>query len=62
MGEFDGEVKYGGDTRAAVLAERRRENDLHALGVHVVRWAWPDLMQSDRLHRLLRDGLRMVGR
>ncbi|MFW0874350.1 hypothetical protein [Rhodococcoides corynebacterioides] len=61
VGEFDGEVKYGGDTRAAVLAERRRENALHALGVHIVRWTWSDLVHSERLHRLLRDGLRMVG-
>ncbi|MBY6438443.1 hypothetical protein HQ602_18890 [Rhodococcus kroppenstedtii] len=61
VGEFDGEVKYGGDRRAAVLAERRRENALHALGVYVVRWTWPDLVHQERLHRLLRDGLRLVG-
>lgn len=61
VGEFDGEVKYGGDTRAAVLAERRRENALHALGVYVIRWTWPDLVHSERLHRLLRDGLRLAG-
>lgn len=62
VGEFDGTTKYGDDdVRDAVLSERHREGRLHRLGVHVVRWVWGDLMRPERLYRILRDGLNMVG-
>ncbi|WP_187776132.1 type IV toxin-antitoxin system AbiEi family antitoxin domain-containing protein [Antrihabitans cavernicola] len=62
VGEFDGMVKYAKDASDAVLAERRRETNLHALGVHVVRWTWSDSRRPGALHRLLRQGLERVGR
>ncbi|MDH3012881.1 hypothetical protein [Gordonia alkanivorans] len=49
IGEFDGMVKYGrlrkpGTTvEDAVMREKRREDDLRALGAIVVRWTWTDL-------------------
>jgi len=42
--EFDGLVKYGEDTaRQALIAEKRREDRLRALGLEVVRLTWRDL-------------------
>lgn len=42
--EFDGAVKYdGADGRAALVAEKRREDALRALGYAVVRLGWADL-------------------
>ncbi len=42
--EFDGAVKYDGvDGRAALVAEKRREDALRALGYAVVRLGWVDL-------------------
>jgi hypothetical protein len=56
LGEFDGRWKYGvppgADAREAtrvVWAEKRREDRLRAAGYAVVRWAWEDLYQPDRL-------------
>ncbi|MHC3001753.1 hypothetical protein [Gordonia sp. GN26] len=49
IGEFDGMVKYGrlrepGTTiEDSVMREKRREDDLRALGAVVVRWTWTDL-------------------
>ncbi|MFJ5957495.1 hypothetical protein ACIQC5_16250 [Paenarthrobacter sp. NPDC092416] len=47
IGEFDGDAKYlndeylGGRTaREAVVAEKKREDRLRALGFQVVRWDW----------------------
>ena len=41
--EFDGAVKYeGADGREALVREKRREDDLRALGYRVVRLTWAD--------------------
>ena len=55
VGECDGLVKY--DTREVLYAEKRREDDLRALGLRVVRWGWRDLA-DDRLARVLRGLVR----
>jgi very-short-patch-repair endonuclease len=42
--EFDGALKYGGvEGRAALVAEKRREDALRSLGYTVVRVTWADL-------------------
>lgn len=67
VGEFDGYTKYSGrllkgeDPGQVVWREKRREDDLRALGVIVVRWVWADLHRPDRLRALLRDGLSRAG-
>ena len=47
IGEFDGDAKYlddallgGKSTRAAILAEKKREDRLRTMGYTVVRWDW----------------------
>lgn len=60
--EFDGLVKYGDlpdgpDARAAVIAEKRREDRLRAAGFVVLRLTWKDLADRDRLRRLVSDAL-----
>jgi hypothetical protein len=64
LGEFDGRWKYavppGADPREAarvVWAEKRREDRLRAAGYTVVRWAWEDLFQPDRLVARVRAAL-----
>lgn len=61
IGEFDGDAKYLEDgflgersTREAVLAEKKREDRLRALGYKVVRWDWKTLSDPDLLGRKLR--------
>lgn len=55
VGEFDGKVKYEelvgvGETAAdVVMREKRRENELRALGWEIVRWGWQDLQYPDLL-------------
>ncbi len=56
--EFDGALKYGGaDGRAALVAEKRREDELRSLGYVVVRVTWADLDDPARLSVLLRRAL-----
>lgn len=46
--EFDGALKYGGaDGREALVAEKRREDRLRALGYAVVRLTWDDLRRPE---------------
>lgn len=59
-GEFDGVAKYvredlrnGMSVADAVLAEKRREDRIRALGPRFVRWRWADAMNPSRLARLL---------
>ncbi|MGZ8179038.1 hypothetical protein ACXVUM_14005 [Williamsia sp. SKLECPSW1] len=52
VGEFDGLVKYG--DAADVIAEKRREDKLRALGIIVVRWTWDDLRNPERFIAQLR--------
>lgn len=60
VGEFDGEEKYvkpeylkGWTTSQAVIAEKKREDRMRALGLRVVRWHWADLMEAGTLERKL---------
>ncbi|MGB6181779.1 MAG: hypothetical protein WBF79_11095 [Rhodococcus sp. (in: high G+C Gram-positive bacteria)] len=58
IGEFDGMVKYRefGDSSDAVIAEKRREDRLRALGWQVARWGWDELTTgapADRIRRAL---------
>jgi hypothetical protein len=56
--EFDGAVKYRGDSGADVLiAEKRREDRLRELGYEVVRVTWDELAQPERLHAKVRAAL-----
>ena len=60
IGEFDGDAKYldndllGDRTaRETVLAEKKREDRLRALGYTVVRWDWKAVTKPDLLERKL---------
>ncbi len=60
IGEFDGDAKYlddellgGRSTRAIILAEKKREDRLRALGYTVVRWDWKAVTDPDLLRRKL---------
>lgn len=53
--EFDGLVRYGGaDGRQALIAEKRREDSLRALGFQMVRPTWRDLYDPPRLGQAIR--------
>lgn len=61
--EFDGAVKYGGDGgRDALIAEKRREDDLRRLGYVVLRLTWADLAHPERVSRLVRQALSLATR
>jgi predicted transcriptional regulator of viral defense system len=60
IGEFDGDAKYlddsllgGRSTREAILAEKKREDRLRALGYTVVRWDWKAATNPELLRRKL---------
>ena len=60
IGEFDGDAKYlddellgGRSTRAIILAEKKREDRLRALGFKIVRWDWKAVRDPDLLRRKL---------
>ncbi|MGG5260311.1 type IV toxin-antitoxin system AbiEi family antitoxin domain-containing protein [Phycicoccus avicenniae] len=56
--EFDGLVKYeGAEGRAALAAEKAREDRLRALGYEVVRITWVDLEHPGRVAALVRAAL-----
>ena len=56
--EFDGAAKYeGAQGRSALVAEKRREDALRALGYTVVRVTWPDLDQPRRWTAQIRRAL-----
>jgi hypothetical protein len=58
VGEFDGDVKYGDQGgREALIAEKRREDALRALGYVVVRLTWSDLFTRGRLARLIAEAM-----
>jgi hypothetical protein len=60
--EFDGAVKYGGAGaagRAALVAEKRREDEIRRLGYVVLRFTWSDLLDPARLSRLVRDAQQL---
>ncbi|MBT1194062.1 type IV toxin-antitoxin system AbiEi family antitoxin [Rhodococcoides kroppenstedtii] len=60
VGEFDGAVKYEGGG-LTVVQEKLREDALRALGVHVVRWTWQDLLHPERLRAILTKALARAG-
>lgn len=55
--EFAGALKYagGGTGQAALVAEKRREDDIRRLGYRVLRLVWSDLLDPARLLRLVRE-------
>jgi hypothetical protein len=60
IGEFDGDAKYLDDdllgdrtARETVLAEKKREDRLRALGYTVVRWDWKSVKKPDLLGQKL---------
>ncbi len=57
VGEFDGAVKYEGGG-LTVVQEKIREDEIRALGIHVVRWTWQDLLHPERLRAILTRALR----
>jgi hypothetical protein len=61
VGEFDGESKYGGtygvDPKAAILAEKQREQAFVDEGYLVVRWSWRDLQVPGRVEGRIRRAL-----
>ena len=59
--EFDGLVKYeGAEGRAALAAEKAREDRLRAMGYEVVRLTWADLARPHRVQALVRSALERV--
>lgn len=65
IGEFDGMYKYrkylkpGESIEDAVIREKHREDRIRAMGYHVMRWTWRDLMDRHRFRALLIKGLRL---
>jgi hypothetical protein len=47
VGEADGRMKY--EDRSILIAEKRRQEALEALGLIVVRWDWTDVTRRPRL-------------
>jgi very-short-patch-repair endonuclease len=47
--EFDGLVKYREGGSEALIAEKRREDELRRLGYVVVRFTWADLYRPERV-------------
>lgn len=57
--EFDGAVKYAGaDGRAALVAEKRREDLLRSWGYEVVRLTWRDLDDPGHVRELVLAAMR----
>lgn len=55
--EFDGAVKY--DTKADLVAEKRREDDLRRRGYVLVRLMWGDLRRPARVRTLVENALSL---
>ncbi len=53
--EFDGLVRYAGADD--LVAEKRREDRLRALGYEVVRVMWADLEHPERILRAIRQAI-----
>lgn len=61
--EFDGVVKYGGaGGREALVAEKRREDRLRALGYAVVRVTWSDLARPELVVARVRRAMAGLSR
>lgn len=59
--EFDGAVKYADGGLPALMAEKRREDRLRALGYTVVRVTWADLDRPATLLGRIRRALALAG-
>ncbi|MFI5731146.1 type IV toxin-antitoxin system AbiEi family antitoxin domain-containing protein [Kribbella sp. NPDC051587] len=55
--EFDGLLKYSSGEPEVLIREKRREDRLRALGLHVVRTVWSDLSRPDQLAATIRRSL-----
>lgn len=59
VGEMDGRMKYtdprlhGGDPAAVLYEEKRREDEVRAMGVRFVRWGWEEAQDPRLLGPLL---------
>jgi hypothetical protein len=68
IGEFDGaseqqsELHSARPLEQAVIAEKNREDQLHALGWMVVRWTWADLNDPTRLARRVHSAAATAAR
>lgn len=59
--EFDGLMKYDGrDGRAALAAEKRREDRLRSMGFVVVRIVWADLEHPERVAEIMRRAVSQI--
>jgi hypothetical protein len=56
--EFDGALKYAGQSAAALVREKRREDALRDLGYEVVRSTWPDFATPGPLARRIHAAIR----
>ncbi|MFW5472506.1 hypothetical protein ACOCJ5_04280 [Knoellia sp. CPCC 206450] len=55
--EFDGRVKFAAGDPAVLWAEKRREDELRALGYVVVRITWADLQVPGQVAAKVRRAL-----
>ncbi len=69
LGEMDGRMKYvdpaltGGDPGEVVYREKRREDEVRASGIRVVRWDWQTARDPTRLAAVLAEaGVHPVAR
>ena len=59
VGEVDGKAKYGAllkpgqSPEDAIMAEKRREEEIRQAGYWVCRWTWADAWKPERLRELL---------
>ncbi|MFC7489624.1 MULTISPECIES: type IV toxin-antitoxin system AbiEi family antitoxin domain-containing protein [unclassified Knoellia] len=61
--EFDGLMKYDGfEGRAALAAEKRREDRLRSMGFVVVRLVWSDLEHPERVAALMNRAVAQIRR
>lgn len=59
--EVDGAVKYdGAQGRAALVAEKKREDRIRSLGYGIVRLVWADLDRLDHVRRLIEGARKTV--
>lgn len=62
-GEADGAVKYESNERMVLFDEKRREDQLRAMGVYVVRWTWADAHPRPyEMARLISQAFDRAGR
>lgn len=55
--EFDGRIKYADGNVEVLMAEKRREDGLRALGWIIVRVEWSDLENPARLFAKIRRAM-----